>query len=481
MRKLSGKALALALLGVAIPSCSSREETSANGQSAAADAGIEWNGQSEKQLRESIANAPAHGLKPELFLKGDAQDAAALTQAALRYAGALASGYVDPVKIREVYTVPRSKMDVRAGLAQALRNGNVGQWLNSLAPQTDEYRALSRAFLQYLKQAQAAGVSIPAGDPIKPGRGDDRMPQIVAALTASGYLPPPGQNAAPPTRYSPAVVAAVKQLQADWGMKPDGVVGEDTINALNAGPAGRARQIAVAMERLRWLDRNPPKTRIDVNTAAAFLDYWRDGNHVVRRNVVVGEPGWETPQLGTPMFQLVANPIWRVPDSIIEDEIGEKSAAWLAANGFQTKDGRLVQMPGPKNSLGVVKFDLRNKEQIYLHDTPAKALFAMPERHRSHGCVRVQNALQFAQLIAQQDGIADRFSEALESGDETYVKLKTEIPVRLLYHTAFWNGSRIQFRPDPYGWDEDVAYAIGFVRGPPRKRHEHRRGEDIGP
>ena len=159
----------------------------------------------------------------------------------------------------------------------------------------------------------------------------------------------------------------------------------------------RARQIAVNLERLRWLDRNPPATRIDVNTAAAFLEYRRDGALRDRRNVVVGQPDWETPQLGSPIFQLVAHPIWRVPDSILEDELQDKSPAYLAAQGMEWRDDRLVQLPGPKNSLGQVKFDMRNDQAIYLHDTPAKALFgtaraaSQPRLRPGAGCARLRS------------------------------------------------------------------------------------------
>src|SRR5207245_10772609 len=92
------------------------------------------------------------------------------------------------------------------------------------------------------------------------------------------------------TVYSPELVAAVKKLQAEWGFKPDGVVGGDTLDALNAGPAYRARQLGIAMERLRWLPRNPPRIRIDVNTAATFLDYSRGGQHGDHHKVLDGEP-----------------------------------------------------------------------------------------------------------------------------------------------------------------------------------------------
>ena len=268
--KWIGKALSLALCTAAVSACS-QGATSSNQSDASASAdtsGITLGQKDEQQIRDAIAGAPAHGLKPELFLKGG-ESGPALVSAAVKYASALANGYSDPTKLHEVYTIPRAKTDVRAGLKQALQQGNVGDWLNSLAPQTDEYKALSQAFLRYIKLAEQPNQQPIASDkPIKPGARDPRIPAVVAVLRSGGYVPEQQQGTADPVSYTPALVAAVKQYQADYGTKPDGVLGKETIGALNAGPGYRARQLAVAMERLRWLQRDPPKTRIDVNTAA---------------------------------------------------------------------------------------------------------------------------------------------------------------------------------------------------------------------
>ena len=452
-----------------------------------------WDGKSERALLDILAKAPAHGLRSDHFLHDPLptdpnQREATLTKAALSYASALARGYVDPTKLGRIYTIPRPKTDVAAGLARALQ-GDLAGWFWSLTPQTDEYRALSDAELQFYKRSAAANkAQVPAGETIRPGGRDPRVPQLAAALVANGYMNPPreGQQQQPQpapsgsTRYTSAMVGAVRQLQADFGLEADGIVTPDTLAVLNGGAGYRARQIAVALERLRWLERVPPATRIDVNTAASFLDYWRGGSHVIQLRAVNGQPDeWATPQIQAPIFQLVANPYWRVPDSIQEDELSKKSAAYLAANDFSVRDGRMVQLPGPKNSLGQVKFDMRDPQQIYLHDTPFKSWFAAAERHRSHGCVRVQNATDFALQLATEDGVQDKFQEALASGEENYVKLRREIPVRLIYHTAYWDGAKVVFVPDVYGWDDDVARALNLQRGQPRPKAQRR--EDVGP
>lgn len=480
-----GTAFGLALCSVALTACSVSDNQSSDANaSATSDDGQAFTLKSsdEKQIRDAIAQAPQHGLKSDLFLKGG-ESGPALAQAALEYASALANGYSDPKKLFEVYTIPRNNVNVRAGLQQALQNGTVGEWLNSLAPQTDEYKALSQAFVRYAKLAsQTAKQQIQSDTPIKPGASDSRIPAIVAVLRSGGYVPDDQQpGAAAPTTYTPTLVAAVKQFQSDSGTKPDGILGKDTINALSTGPAQRARQLAVAMERLRWLPRNPPGTRIDVNTAASFLDYWRDGQQVDRRKVINGQSDKPTPQLEAPIFRLVAKPIWTVPKGIGEKELATKSQAYLDENGFVLKDGQYIQQSGPKNSLGLVKFDMQDDQAIYLHDTPAKSLFSLSDRHRSHGCVRVENAIQFATALAKQEGVLDQFQKAMQKDEETFVKLPKEIPVRLLYHTAFWDGSRIQFRPDVYGWDENVAKALELAPGPPRKIEQPESSDDIGP
>jgi murein L,D-transpeptidase YcbB/YkuD len=457
----------------------------------------------ETRIMAALDDAPRNGLTKDLFLKGNLPASGperrqALLQAVQQYASALASGKVDPTKIRGVYTLPRPKVDVSSGLQQALQQNKLGEWLASLPPQTPEYKALSNAFVQLVQRSpDLPDQKIPSGKTIKPGDSDSRIPAIAANLKSQGYLPAeqqpqqqqtkpgkahagrPKQQQSPSDRYSAQLVAAVKQWQSDSGVKPDGVIGNDTIAALNASPRDRARTLAVAMERLRWLDRNPPATRIDVNTAASFLHYFRDGKAVDYRKVINGEPGRETPQLQAPIFQLVANPTWTVPHSI-DDEMAGKSGSWLSANGFSQKNGQWVQASGPKNSLGIVKFDMKDDQAIYLHDTPAKSLFQLDDRHRSHGCVRVEDAIGFAHEIAQNEGIDDKFSQAMATGKETFVALPQSIPVRLMYHTAYLgDDGRIHFANDAYGWDDDVATALGYANVA-RPAQQPQSG-DIGP
>jgi L,D-transpeptidase YcbB len=454
-----------------------------------------WTGERAKELDAALADSVRHAIDAKSFVehatKGGsaAEREAGLTLAAIEYGQALATGAVDPRKIFEVYTVPMPEADVIGGLNRAVEQGGLREWLASLAPQDAEYKALSDAYLAYRQKAgEGQRAAIAPGEQIKPGKKDPRVPQIRDGLLASGYLQaPPAAPAGAKAKaasaggsvYTADMVAAVKKVQSDYGIEADGVIGNSTLEALNTGARDRARILAVNLERRRWLDRNPPATRIDVNTASTELHYWKDGTEKDRRRVVVGQPDWETPELGSPIVRLVANPPWTVPDSIAEKEILPKGAAYMAKEHIVMKNGKLVQEPGPKSALGLVKFDMDNKEQIYLHDTPAKALFAASERHSSHGCSRVENAVEFARLLAQDDGKLDAFEKALATGKETPVELSRKIPVRLLYHSAYLEDGRVVFRTDPYGWDDKLAAALGLggqVR-PRVKTHV----EDIGP
>jgi len=424
-----------------------------------------WTDAAVRQLRETIDRRAAHGLDHMRFAvegePGSADGQEALTRSALRYAAVLAQGASDPARLYTIYTIPRPKPDLRRGLAEALAKGKMGDWLESLAPQDDNYRKLSQAYLALRKQGDAPSAAIPdAAAPLKPGATDRRVPAIARQLVASDYL---DRAAAQGDRYDPAMVRAVQRMQADYGIKPDGVIGSEALEILNLSDGDRARAIAVAMERLRWLDRNPPATRIDVNLASARLTYWRDGKIADSRKVVVGKPETETPQLGSPIYRLVANPTWTVPRSIQNKEVAGKGAGYLRRNNMVWKDGWIVQQPGPKNSLGLVKFDMKNEHQIYLHDTPAKQLFGEVQRQRSHGCVRVEDAPGFAEMLARDEGIFDEWQRARASGKESFVALPREIPVRLFYQTVLFDeaGDPV-IRADPYGWNDRVSAALGF-------------------
>ncbi|MCP8890984.1 L,D-transpeptidase family protein [Sphingomonas faeni] len=476
MRSTVGKSLALGLM---LSACSVNVVPNQNEASStdAATTPAQWSDRTTQQLRKAIDARAAHGLDHVDFGATSGKDGDPTAQA-LRFAGALARGASDPAKLYDVYTVPRPAPDLKAGLAAALRAGDLTAWLDSLAPHDANYAKLSSAYLELRRRPAAPVADIAVtGKAIEPNATDPRLLVIARELVVLDYL---GADAAQGDRYGPAMVDAVRRMQADYGMKPDGIIGSEALAILNMSDVDRARAIAVAMERLRWLERTPAATRIDVNIAAARLTYWRDGKIADSRKVIVGEPDTETPQLGSPIFRLVANPTWTVPRSIQEKDIAKKGAGYLKANNMVWKNGWIVQQPGPKNSLGLVKFDMQNDHAIYLHDTPAKTLFAMVQRQRSHGCVRVDDALGFAELLAKDGGVLDQWHQARATGKETFVKLPRQIPVRMLYQTVLFDDAGEPIvRNDPYGWDDRVGAALGFKAG--KALRVQTGAADVGP
>ena len=441
-----------------------------------------WSDAAAAQLDKVLAARGQNGLDRVSFGEprpnaSPAEIEVARTKTALAYASALAGGAVDPTGLHDVYTLPRPKTDVATGLSRALSEGDLGRYFAGLVPQDQEYRRLSDAYARYATMQATPDAVITDQGLIHVGDRDRRVVDIATELASNGYLAPeavPSANGDEAARYTPALAASINRLQADYGIRVDGVIGPGTLAVINAGPADKARALAVALERRRWLSRSPPATRIDVNTAAARLDYYRDGKLVDSRKVIVGQPGRETPPLLAPIYRLVANPTWTVPKSI------PVSAATIRAKDMHRVNGYLVQPPGPDNALGLVKFDMKDDQQIYLHDTSDRSLFGRSQRHLSHGCVRVEDALGFAQMIAEQEGVEAQWQQAQQSGEQTFVDLPRPIPVRLLYWNAFVdNQGRPAFRTDPYGWNGAIAKALGFGDGPSTKAKTE--NIDLGP
>lgn len=226
------------------------------------------------------------------------------------------------------------------------------------------------------------------------------------------------------------------------------------------------------LERLRWLPREEPVTRVDVNIASTTMIYVVNGQPKLTMRTASGKPGDETPTLASAIDNIVLNPPWNVPDGIAAEELMPKGEAYLAEHGYVTKDdGRLMQLPGADSALGLVKFDFDNPYAVYLHDTPSKAAFNRSSRAVSHGCVRLERAVDLANLIlGQQPGWSpQRIQEVIATGETTTVKLKQAVPVRLMYLTATPSNGAIAYLPDVYGWDAPLIelldrYSIKGVR-----------------
>lgn len=389
------------------------------------------------------------------------------TASAISYAKALAHGRVRPESVEDLWEMKKNNVNIAGGLVEAINGNTLVQWYNALAPQDIGYKNLSGGYVRYMRLAKDGGwPRFTQGAGIEPNATDTRVPALVARLLAEGDMSPATANSLQGSSvYSEPVQRAVRSFQTRHGLASDGRIGPATQRSLGASAEDRARQIALNLERRRWLNRTPPPERIEVNTAAAIMVYWKDGQPVHSNRVVVGSAANQTPSLERPFASVVANPPWYVPTGIARREILPRGPAYLAANDmYISSSGGVVQRAGPRSSLGYVKFELQDSYAIFLHDTPNKGAFDLSMRARSHGCVRVHNAVEFARLLlSPNEAQLARFDTAQASGNTTRVQAGRDIGVRLLYWTAFVDGQgRVAFREDVYRRDKKLAEAMGI-------------------
>ncbi len=338
-------------------------------------------------------------------------------------------------------------------------------------------------------------MSVADGPPLKPGDKDPRVGALRARLAITGEYQET-QEPADPLQYDPALVESVQRFQAANSLEDDGVVGPATIKVLNATPEDRIQQLRVNLERARWILRDVGNELVLVNIAGFYLRLVLDGKPVWKTRVVVGKTYHKTPVFTENMKTIVFNPDWSLPRSIVRGEKFAKMSrnpGYVAANDYELRDGSgkrvnpqtinwasysaktfpygMVQKPGPKNALGIVKFLFPNKYAVYLHDTPSRQLFGKAARTFSHGCIRVEDPLKLAELILANRKGWDRtkIDALVATGKTQYVKVEPELPVLLLYWTAdptFDGGAH--FYPDIYGRDARLLKALDAPFNPER-------------
>ncbi len=409
-----------------------------------------------------------------------------MTRALLDYMHDMRMGVISPRAIDATIVIEREEFDGAAMLAAFLAAPSPERFLRGLVPDAPEYAQLmkERIRLQGLIVDGGWGPAV-AAEKLVPG---DVVPEVVALrdrLAAMGYL-----RRSVTAVYDADIARAVQRFQTDHGLTADGVAGAGTIAAINVGPEVRLQSVLVALERLRWIgDTERGARHIWVNLpdfTAKIVDH---GRVTFSTRAVIGkdEDGRHTPEFSDMMEYMVVNPSWSVPRSITVNEylpllqrnpnavghlsvvdrngrVVPRGAVNFAAYSARTFPFALRQAPSDGNALGLVKFMFPNQYNIYLHDTPAKDLFAHEVRAYSHGCVRLGSPFDFAYalLAVQSDDPQATFAQALNGGRETSLPLVNPIPVHLVYFTA-WPGAKGQmgYRADVYGRDGDIWNALG--------------------
>ncbi|MGG8471821.1 L,D-transpeptidase [Rahnella sp. PAMC25617] len=309
----------------------------------------------------------------------------------------------------------------------------------------------------------------------------DVLPSVQSTETPA----PAASVAVANNQYTPDLVEAVKRFQKWQGLEADGIIGGRTRQWLNASPQLRATLLALNIQRLRILPGNV-NTGIMVNIPNYQLTYYLNGSEVLSSRVIVGRPSRKTPLMSSALNNVVVNPPWNVPTTLVREDIVPKAMnnpGYFQQHGYQVLSGwsndaevidpsmidwamvspnhfpyRIRQAPGVSNSLGRYKFNMPSSDAIYLHDTPNHNLFSKDIRALSSGCVRVNKASELANMLLQDAGWNDtRISSALQGGNTTYVAIRHHIPVKLFYLTAWVaDDGKPQFRTDIYNYDSTV-------------------------
>lgn len=419
----------------------------------------------------------------------------AMSIISMRFVSDLHIGRVNPQRFSFGVNVDQKKYDLPQFLNEKLVDtDSVDDALSAAEPQAPEYVATKQALAQYvslLPQDIAGTIPVVTGKPIAPGEHYSGSQALAQRLALFGYIPNVPETV-DPVRYDGQLVDGVKQFQECHGLAIDGKLGKDTVAAINVPLGVRINQLMDALERWRWLSDEFQNAGIIVNLPEFKLRAFSENHHEdFNMRVVIGQsvPEHRTPVITDRMKYLVFRPYWNVPPSIMKAEIAPHMRAnpnYLESHNFEAVDAKgkpvvatwekvahanviVREKPGPRNSLGLVKFLFPNQFNVYLHSTPATELFSRTKRDFSHGCVRLQEPEKLAEWVLrdQPKWTEDAIHDAMESGQDNKTVLLTHpLPIVLFYATAYPSeDGLIHFFSDTYGYDKMLEDTLHH--GPP--------------
>jgi len=403
-----------------------------------------------------------------------------LTDSALALANELYYGRYPPENSKIIVKFKKQKLDMVTLLSQALNQHQVSTLFQSLAPPYSGYQHLKQ------KRAELVAIQEKGGWPtqfsnslkqVKLGYSHPQLPLLFTRLSLSGdlslTLPIPTSDV-----YSIPLIEGVKKFQIRHGLEPSGVIDDPTLFWLKKSTSEYLQIIDVNLNRWRWLPISLGDRYILINIPEFKLTF-KDKNYPeFSMKVIVGRESRKTPLFNALMSSIVLNPYWNVPRSILVKDIipdVKKNPNYLSKLNFkvvniktnrifQVNPGaitsyandsvfRLRQEPGPKNSLGQIKFQIENPYNVYLHDTPKKQLFQEKYRALSSGCIRLEKPIDLFHKVAESE---TDITPLLETHTEHVVRLKNPLQVYIMYWTAVVNSptDNIQFYNDLYRMDE---------------------------
>jgi murein L,D-transpeptidase YcbB/YkuD len=454
---------------------------------------LAWTPETAAAAMQAVTHADAEGLNPAdypvepLPQRATGKAAAAwdmqLTRAFLKYAKDVRIGRLPPGKVYANIEITPPAFDAAAELEAALKSGSLAKFIASLPPPRPEYAFLRAALAHYHRIAvdDSATLGIRPGATFASLKPETRRALQMRLAQDDAQVPTVGEALS-----DAGLREALRRFQGRYGLARTAAFSSDTVEALNQPVSDRVLQIEANMERWRWLPRDPDSRYIEVNTPDASLKVVEDGKIILTSPVVLGRRDWATPILATKAEGIIVNPPWHVPQEVAAAEILPKlakNASYLAAHNMILVDGpaddphgtkidwravsadqfpyRVEQVPGPWSGLGALMFDMPNGFDVYLHDTPDKALFERRNRFLSHGCVRVRAIDAVASWALFGDPKQTAKIPRPPRNETQRVALDQPVPVYMLYNTVFADSDGlIAFRPDVYSFDIGLVAAL---------------------
>lgn len=406
-----------------------------------------------------------------------------LTDAYFMMANDYTQGRIDPNSTGLDWFIARKHVNYVSHLNYALENNiNLCISLQTLLPKHPQYQYLKTALREYRNMQGWAPIDAPWNVLLQKGNTDPLVINIRERLQLSGDLAP-GPLV---EEFDKTLELAVMRFQRRHGMYYDGLVRNNLIKELNIPLEQRITQIVANLERWRWLPEKLGDRYITVNIPEFELRVVNNNVVTYKERVIVGRENFPTPSFSDSIDYLVLNPYWNIPKSIVKNELlpqldydqnyftnndimvyrGKQN---INPNKVDWKNTNLAnywfrQGVNAYNPMGVIKFMFPNKYDIYIHDTPTKEIFNYSRRSHSHGCIRINAPLKFAQFLLQTsaDWDSTRIAQVIQSQQETRVPLSENVPIHIMYFTTFLdtNTQEFNFREDLYLWDEELYKRI---------------------
>jgi len=450
-----------------------------------------------------IAGAEDHGLKRshyqldqlvQLFSEFTPENKFVLelrtTWSLLKFMRDLYRGRSTAIEIDPDWHIPQPDFDAIEFLLKSLDSDDLQQSFESLVSTHPNYQHLKHALAKFrdLVVRRVTWIQLPYELLLRPGSSHAAVPlireRIIQAYETHG-LPEydlASRSDAQNDYYDNALENAVRAFQRQHGLNADGIIGPNTVEAMNRTPTEKLQQLRINLERLRWLPRDLGKRYLLVNIAGFQLTAIENGQYMFDMRIIVGREYRSTPSFSSRITHMILNPYWNVPASIARKDLLPKqqaNPAYFTSQNIRVYEDytfrtspidpetidwnaikagfpyALRQEPGRQNALGTIKFMLPNDYSIYLHDTPAKSLFNRDIRTFSSGCIRLEAPLQLADFALRGRVSAEELKTQIDSGKTKQINLSEPLPVHIVYLTTWIDSNQnIHYSLDAYGRDE---------------------------